>query len=62
MEQQLKQSNPKMFQLYQSARQQNANPNDILKQITSGYDANTMKSFKEQAKKLGFDDDLLNQI
>lgn len=62
MEKQLQQNNPKMYQLYQSARQQNANPSDLLKQITSGYDSNRMKMFKEQAKKMGFGDDLLNQL
>ena len=54
--------NPQMYQLYQTARQQNADPNDILKQITANYDENTMKKFKEQAKQFGISDDLLNQI
>ena len=62
LENQLKQVNPSMYQVYQTARQQNASPNDILKQITKNYDANTMKQFKQQAKQFGISDELLNQI
>ena len=51
-----------MYQMYQLARQQNANPKDIFKQITSNYDENTMKQFKEQAKQFGIDENLLNQL
>ena len=51
-----------MFQMYQMARQQNANPNDLLTQLTSNYDETTMKRFKEQAKQFGISDDLLNQL
>ena len=54
--------NPQMYQLYQTARQQNVNPNDMIKQLTSNYDENKMKQFKEQAKQFGIDENLLNQI
>lgn len=62
LEQRLQQTNPQMFQLYQTAKQQNANPSDMLKQITKNYDENTMKQFKEQARQFGIADDILNQI
>ena len=62
LEKQLQQTNPQMYQMYQLARQQNANPKDIFKQITSNYDENTMKQFKEQAKQFGIDENLLNQL
>ena len=62
LETRLKQTNPQMYQLYQTARQQNANPDDILKQITKNYDTNTMQQFKQQAKQFGISDDLLNQL
>ena len=62
LENNLKKSNPQMYQLYQTARQQNANPNDMLKQITKNYDANTMKQFKEQAKQFGISDEILKQL
>ncbi len=51
-----------MYQMYQLARQQNANPKDIFKQITSSYDENTMKQFKEQAKQFGITEELLDQM
>ena len=51
-----------MYQLYRTARQQNANPNDMLKQITKNYDANTLQQFKQQAKQFGISDDILNQL
>ena len=62
LENQLQKANPQMFQMYQMARQQNANPNDLLTQLTSNYDETTMKRFKEQAKQFGISDDLLNQL
>ena len=51
-----------MYQLYQTARQQNADPRNILNQITKNYDENTMKQFKEQARQFGISEDILNQI
>lgn len=51
-----------MYQLYQTARQQNADPRNILNQITKNYDANTMAQFKQQARQFGISDDILNQI
>ena len=51
-----------MYQLYQMAKQQNANPKDILGQITKNFDENTMKQFKQQAKQFGIDENLLNQL
>ena len=62
LENQLKQTNPQMYQLYQTARQQNANPNDILQQLTRNYDVNTKQRFKQQAKQFGISDELLNTI
>ena len=51
-----------MYQMYQMARQQNANPKDLFSQITKNYDENTMKQFKERAKQVGIDENLLNQL
>jgi hypothetical protein len=62
LENRLKQSNPQMYEMYKSARQQNINPNDMLKQITRNYDENKLAQFKQQAKQFGISDDLLNQI
>lgn len=62
LEKKLQQANPQMYQMYQMARQQNANPKDLFSQITKDYDENTMKQFKEQAKQFGIDENLLNQL
>lgn len=62
LENRLQQTNPQMYQMYKTARQQNVDPNDMLKQVTRNFDSKTMKQFKEQAKKFGISDDLLNQI
>ena len=62
LENQLRQKNPQMYQVYQMARQQNANPNDLLKQITGNYDEATKKRFKQEAKQFGIDEKLINQI
>lgn len=51
-----------MYQIYQTARKQNINPNDMLKQMTRNYDKETMQKFKAQAKQFGIDENLLNQI
>ena len=62
METKLQQVNPQMYQLYQTARQQNANPEDIFKQITANYDETTKQRFKQQGKQFGLSDELLNKI
>ena len=54
--------NPRGYQLYQLARQQNADPRNILKQITANFDENTMQQFKQGARQFGITDDILNQI
>ena len=51
-----------MYKFYQAARQQNANPNDLIKQLTANYDEVTKKRFKEQGKQFGLTEELLNQI
>ena len=62
LETRLKQINPQMYQTYQLARQQNADPKDIFKQITKNYDENTMQKFRQEAKQFGISDEILNQI
>ncbi len=62
LENQLKQNNLQMYQFYQAARQQNANPNDLIKQLAANYDEATKKRFKEQGKQFGLTDELLNHI
>ena len=38
MEQQLKRTNPQMYQRYQKARQNNEDPNTLLDEIVGGFD------------------------
>lgn len=35
---------------------------ELLKQVTNNYDDKTKNAFFQQAKQMGFSDDLLNQI
>ena len=62
LEERLKQTDPQMYQVYQTARQNNVNPNDFLKQLTGNYDEATKKRFKQEAKKFGIAENLINQI
>jgi len=54
--------NPQGYQIYKMARQQNANPKDIIKQIVGNFDEATMQRFRQGAKQFGITDDILNQI
>ena len=51
-----------MYQMLQQARQNNANPADLFKQITKGYTPEQMNDFYAQAKQMGFTDDVINQV
>ena len=62
LETRLKQTNPQMYQMYINAKTNGANPNDLLKSLTSGYDDKTKELFKQQAKQFGINDDLLKGI
>lgn len=35
---------------------------ELFKQVTSNFDDNTKQAFFNQAKQMGFSDDLLNQV
>jgi hypothetical protein len=38
------------------------NPMELFKQVTSNFDDNTRNAFFQQARQMGFSDDLLNQV
>ena len=59
---QLKAKNPQMFQMVEQARQNQNNPVEIFKQVTRNYTPQQMDNFFNQAKNMGFSDDLINQI
>ena len=51
-----------MFQMVEQARQNQNNPVEIFKQVTRNYTPQQMDNFFNQAKNMGFSDDLINQI
>lgn len=51
-----------MYQTYQTIRQQNANPKNLLKQITRNFDKNAMQDFKNQANQLGLDISVIDKL
>ena len=42
--------------------QNQSNPIEIFKQVTNGYSNEQMNNFYNQAKNMGFSDDLINQL
>lgn len=59
---QLKIKNPQMFQRIEQLRQNQSNPIEIFKQVTNGYSNDQMNNFYNQARNMGFSDDLINQL
>ena len=51
-----------MFQRIEQLRQNQSNPIEVFKQVTSGYSSQQMDNFFSQAKNMGFGDDIINQL
>ena len=51
-----------MFQKVNQAMLNRNNPMDLFKEITDGYDDNTKTAFFQQARQMGFSEELLNQV
>ena len=51
-----------MFQRIEQLRQNQSNPIEIFKQVTNGYSNDQMNNFYNQARNMGFSDDLINQL
>ena len=51
-----------MFQQIQQLKKSNGDPMQLLKQVTNSYDDKTKDAFFQQAKQMGFNDELLNQV
>ena len=62
LQMQLKAKNPQAFQMVNQAMQNKNNPMELFKQVTSNFDDKTRNEFFNQAKQMGFSDDLLNQV
>lgn len=51
-----------MFQMVEQARQNQNNPMELFKQITSNYSDEQMNNFYKQAEQMGFDKNLIDQV
>lgn len=54
--------NPQLFQMVEQAKQNQNNPMELFKQVTSKYTPEQMNSFYAQAEQMGFSKDLINQV
>ena len=59
---QLKAKNPQLLQKVEQLRANQNNPVEVFKQVTSGYSQGQMDNFFNQAKNMGFGEDLINQL
>lgn len=51
-----------MFRVVEQARNNNSNPIDLFKQVTSGYSPEQMNNLFNRAKQIGVPDDVLQQL
>lgn len=58
----MKIKNPQAFRRIEQLMQNQSNPIEIFKQVTNGYSNDQMNNFYNQAKNMGFSDDLINQL
>ena len=53
--------NPQMYQMYQKIKENNQNPQEILKQMTDNYNSEQMKDFEKFVNQFGITNEQLNQ-
>lgn len=58
----MKIKNPQAFRRIEQLMQNQSNPIEIFKQVTNGYSNDQMNNFYNQARNMGFSDDLINQL
>ena len=58
----MKAKNPQAFRRIEQLMQNQSNPIEIFKQVTNGYSNEQMNNFYNQARNMGFSDDLINQL
>ena len=58
----LQKNNPKMYQMYQRARQANSNPADLFKQVTKGYSKEQLEQLFDAAKQYGIPEEVIQQV
>lgn len=54
--------NPQMYNEIEQLRQNNGNPMELLKQITSKYTPEQMEQLYTNAKRFGVPDEVINQV
>ena len=54
--------NPQAYQIVSKAIENNGNPQDMLKEITSKYDDKTKQQFVKQAEQFGFTKDYIKDV
>ena len=54
--------NPQAFNQLQELRKNNGNPQELLKQATSGYSPEQMQKFMQFANNMGISNEQLNQV
>ena len=59
---QLKARNPQAYQTVEKAMQNQSNPIDLFKQITSNRSPEQMSTFYKQIEQMGFPNDVINQL
>lgn len=59
---QLKARNPQAYQTVEKAMQNQSNPIDLFKQITSNRSPEQMSAFYKQIEQMGFPNDVINQL
>ena len=59
---QLKMRNPQAYQMVSKAIENNGNPQDMLKEITSKYDDKTKQQFVKQAEQFGFTKEYIKDV
>jgi len=60
--QRVKSVNPQGYQMINSLMQNGGNPMGLLQQILGGKTSNQINNFFNQAKSMGFPDELLQQV
>lgn len=58
----MKAKNPQVFQQFQNLRQNQNNPQEILKQMTSSYTPEQMNNFRKFVNGFGITDEQLNKF
>lgn len=51
-----------MFQMFEQAKQNQSNPMVLIQQITSNFTPQQSEQFFQQAKQMGFSEEMLTQV